>query len=157
MERRVDRMSGAGRASAITRMLGPAALFSLHLLLLLLVSGGASAGGEQRCAKPAVVVKIHADWCGTCKALDAVWKQLGDEAADVATLVELDVSDRVAYGTSRARAQQLGITEFFEEYRSQTGTIAVLACDSNDPVEILVGERDLGKYYDAIAKAGGSS
>jgi len=108
---------------------------------------------EQGCSAKVVVVKIHADWCRTCKALDSVWTQLGETAGDDVTIVELDVSDRVAFNESKVAAEKLGISKFFNEYRSKTGTVAVLQCNSDEPVAVLNGERDLRKYREAIAKA----
>ena len=110
-----------------------------------------------RCDSKPFVVKIHAAWCATCKSLDATWAQIRSELSDQAIVVELDVSDRVAYQESRAEAERLGIADFFQEYRSQTGTIAVLDCKTREPVVILRGERDLEKYRDAVARAGRSS
>jgi thiol-disulfide isomerase/thioredoxin len=103
-------------------------------------------------AKP-FVVKIHADWCATCRRVDAVWTQLGNEMADRVTIVEFDVSDRVAFEASSANADRLGLGDFFRKYRSRTGTIAVLDCKSREPVAIMTGELDFSKYRDAISKA----
>ena len=62
-----------------------------------------------------------------------------------------------AYEASRARAEDLGISEFFQEYRSKTGTIAVLDCETMRPVAILNGERDIGEYRKAISRASRAS
>ena len=103
------------------------------------------------------MVKIHADWCASCKALASVWERIETDLGDQVTTVTLDVSDRVAYSESQATAERLGISEFFEEYRSLTGTIAVLDCNTREPVAIMNAERDLEKYRKAIARAGGAS
>ena len=112
---------------------------------------------EDACTEAPMVVKIHADWCPSCKAIDSVWSQLGKDLGDRITLVEFDVTDRVAFAKSKATASTLGLKEFFAEYRSQTGTVAILDCNSLEPVAILTGERDLLKYREAIEKASHSS
>ncbi len=135
------------------RILGGATAVALALLILEISTATAKDAPETCGAKP-YVVKIHADWCGSCKALESVWKRIETDLGDRSTAVTLDVSDRVAYAESQVAAARLGISEFFEEYRSRTGTIAVLDCNTREPVAILDGERDLEKYRKAIARAG---
>jgi thiol-disulfide isomerase/thioredoxin len=112
---------------------------------------------EDTCRAKPIVVKIHADWCATCKRLDAIWTQLDTDMGDQVQVVTLDVSDRVAFQESQATAKELGLEDFFQEYRSKTGTIAVLDCNSREPVAVMNGELDLGKYREAIAEASRSS
>jgi thiol-disulfide isomerase/thioredoxin len=112
---------------------------------------------ENTCRAKPIVVKIHADWCATCKRLDAIWTQLDTDMGDQVQVVTLDVSDRVAFQESQATAKELGLEDFFQEYRSKTGTIAVLDCNSREPVAVMNGELDLGKYREAIAEASRSS
>lgn len=131
-------------------------LASIAVVLLACTVGapaGWAGGADDVCPAKPFVVKIHADWCATCRKVDAVWTRLGTELADQVNIVEFDVSDRVAFEQSRATASRLGLDEFFSEYRSRTGTIAVLDCKSRQPVAVMSGEVDLSKYLDAISKA----
>ena len=61
-----------------------------------------------------------------------------------------------AFYAAEAHAK-LGIAEFFNEYRRQTGTVGVIDCKTLEVVSILRAERDLSKYQEAIAKAMPSS
>jgi thiol-disulfide isomerase/thioredoxin len=129
-------------------------------LLAALVFGGFAASakdGPVECTSKPYVVKIHADWCGSCKALQSVWEQIETDLEEQATAVTFDVSDRVAYAESEATAEQLGIGAFFLEYRKRTGTIAVLDCSTLEPVEVLSGERDFEKYRKAVERASRAS
>jgi thiol-disulfide isomerase/thioredoxin len=137
-------------------MLGRATLVGLALFVLA-GSAAMSEDAPEGCSGKPYVVKIHADWCGNCKALKSVWQRIETDLRDQATIVTLDVSDRVAYLESQATAERLDISEFFQEYRSRTGTIAVLDCKSHEPVVIMSAERDFEKYREAVARAGNPS
>jgi len=98
------------------------------------------------------VVKMHASWCGTCAALEPTWKRIQSEYGSRARLVVFDVSDKKSLAESRAAAEVLGLTAFFNKYKGSTGTIAVLRSD-RVPVAVMKGEMDLAAYDQAIAKA----
>lgn len=137
-------------------ILGRATLVGLALFVLV-GSAAMAEDAPEGCSGKPYVVKIHADWCGSCKALKSVWQRIETDLRDQATIVTLDVSDRVAYRESEATAERLGIREFFQEYRSRTGTVAVLDCKSHEPVAIMSAERDFEKYREAVARAGSPS
>ncbi len=126
-------------------------------VLALALLGAPALASAARCTTVPYVVKIHADWCGSCKAVDQVWKTIESDYAARATAVTLDVTDRAAMNASRETATRLGIDEFFSTYRARTGTIGVLDCNTLEPVVILNAERDLDAYLQAIDRAGGPS
>ena len=131
---------------------------AISAAVALLASSVSSAGTEANtCTDKPYVVKIHADWCGTCKTLAPLWEQINASLGDRARVVDFDVTDRAAYEKSRAEAKRLGIIDFFERYKKRTGTIAVLDCKTLEPVEVLRGESDLSKVRDAVARASRSS
>lgn len=139
------------------QMSSRASLLAAAVLLTIGIAANSAAVAAESCESKPIVAKIHADWCSTCKAMSSVWTRIEGDLGDQATIVEFDVTDRVAYQQSRSQAELLGITKFFDEYRSRTGAIAVLDCKSREPVTVLFGERDFGKYRKAVAKAGHSS
>ncbi len=126
---------------------------SVLVSFILLASAAFSSDESRSCESGPYVVQIHAEWCNTCTAIAPTWERLRVDVGDQATLVTLDVTDRAAAEASRATAEELGITDFFNEYRRQTGTAAVIDCKTLRTVSILRAERDLSKYREAIAKA----
>jgi thiol-disulfide isomerase/thioredoxin len=129
--------------------------FSACLLLACLVS--LPAGAEE--AAPAtpvsptgpLVVKIHADWCGTCVKLTSVWEELQAGYGDSARFVVLDVTDRSATVASAIEAERLGISEFFDANKGRTGTIGILDPATGEAVEIFKGETDAEVYESPLA------
>jgi thiol-disulfide isomerase/thioredoxin len=131
----------------------------LALVAVLVLGITASAGADQQerqaaSAKP-FVVKVHADWCGTCTMLEPTWIRIENELGGKARVVVFDVTDKQSLEKARAAAEVLGLVEFFDRYKSKTGTIGVLAADGT-PVVVLKGERDFGAYDAAVEKASAS-
>jgi hypothetical protein len=65
----------------------------------------------------------------------------------------LDVTDKDALAKSSAEAEALGITGFFDAYKSQTGTVAVLRPGAAEPVAVYKGETATAPYLAAVEKA----
>jgi len=105
------------------------------------------------CETKPLVVKIHADWCGSCRATQPTWERVVAELSNRATMVRFDVTDRASYESAVAEAASLGIGDFLQEYRRRTGTIAVLDCETREPLVVLSGERDFNRYREAIEEA----
>jgi len=114
-------------------------------------SGGAESAPAPSSAQP-YVVKVHADWCGTCSALEPTWEKIEAEYQGKARLVVFDVTNKKAIDKSRAEAKLLGLTEVFDRYKGKTGTIAVLDAQRN-PIAVMKGELDFTRYKEAIAQA----
>jgi thiol-disulfide isomerase/thioredoxin len=122
--------------------------------------GGVAARAETPAAADTTrpfVIKMHANWCGTCTALEPVWEELEREFGAHARFVRFDVTDRAALARSQREAERLGLAEFLAEHKSQTGTISVLDGATREPVAVMQGEADVSKYRAAIARAGNDS
>ena len=119
-------------------------LATAALLLLSPPSAQAEAPVEQP-----MIVKVHADWCGTCRRLDATFEVLEREVGTRARIVVLDVTDDKRSTRARRQAAELGIEAFFDEYQRRTGTVGILAADGT-PIEVLKGERRVEKYVEIL-------
>ena len=123
------------------------------LQFLLISSSSVSEDETSRCEELPYVVRIHADWCSSCRATENTWNRVRTELASKATVLNLDVTDRVAYNESVSEVERLGLEEFFQQYRRQTGVVVVLDCRTREPVRTLTGERDFEKYLQAVEEA----
>jgi thiol-disulfide isomerase/thioredoxin len=126
--------------------------------LLALCAAAVAAGAETEVPADAdksrpFVVKVHADWCGTCTKLNPTWEEMQVKIGDDARFVIFDLTDKQAVLHSRAEAERLGLTPFLTRHKRSTGTIAVLDGASREPVIVLRGDTDVAKYEEAVARA----
>jgi thiol-disulfide isomerase/thioredoxin len=115
--------------------------------LLALSIGAATATAEP---STPLLVKVHADWCGTCTKLGPTWDSLQAEYGAGARFVVLDVTDRGASQSATEQAEQLGVGEFFSAHKSKTGTIAIFEPGSSEPVAVWKGELDAARYREVL-------
>ena len=129
------------------------AFLALAALLLFLVPAGlASADDVADSSDKPTVVKIHANWCGTCQRIEGTWDQLKATYGDNAKFVVFDVTDKESVAKSKAEAKKLGLTGVFDEYKSRTGTIAVVGPDG-ETVSVFKGVEDPSRYDEALGQA----
>jgi thiol-disulfide isomerase/thioredoxin len=108
---------------------------------------------EAPSADTPFIVKIHAEWCGTCTRMNPTFDELDAKLDGKARIVVLDVTDQDAVARSAQEADRLGLRTFFERYKSKTGTVGVLDGTTREPVTILKGETDTAPYVAAVAAA----
>ncbi len=126
---------------------------TLAAIVALVGTAGVGANAKGEGAGRPMIVKIHADWCGTCAKLTPIFEALEREVGHQALLVTLDVTDRTMLEKSQEQADRFGIRVFFDANQSKTGTVAVL--DARGQVVALSrGELDPGWYIEALRKAG---
>jgi thiol-disulfide isomerase/thioredoxin len=127
-----------------------AAALASALLVFATAHAASPVADDEDASKP-FIVKIHADWCGTCTRMNPTFDALMKR--DDARIVVLDVTDREKVEAALAEAERLGIRDFFMEYRGKTGTVGVLRGDNREVVEVLRGETDVSVYESALSKA----
>ena len=72
------------------------------------------------------VVKVHADWCGSCQALVPILEEVRMAVADQPVLfLELDVTDAALTAQSRLLAATLGVEEHFKA-NNKTGLVLLI-------------------------------
>ena len=96
----------------VFRSLSLAAVFGLVFATALAQAGDTQVSASEDASRP-FVVKIHADWCGTCRRLEGPLESLQDREGANARYVVLDVTDRDVAAASLAEAERLGIRAFY--------------------------------------------
>ena len=127
------------------------ALLPALVIGLALAASGlfASAAAAEDASLPRLV-KIHADWCGTCVALEPTWATLVADFADRIEPHVFDVTDRPRLRASRERAEALGLADFLAVNQGRTGTVALIAPDGR-VIEKFKGELRVDRYEAALA------
>ena len=97
-----------------------------------------------------LIVKIHADWCSRCQAIEPTWQRIEKELGDEARIVVLDVTDETRLQAAQATAKELGLESFFVANRSRTGTVAIFKPGSATPAKLLYGEKNFEMYETAL-------
>ena len=76
--------------------------------------------------KRPVVAIIAAEWCPYCKRIDPVVKDVMATYSEKLNFVMFDVTNEKTTAAAMQTAKKLGLTDFFNEYKSKTSTVAVL-------------------------------
>jgi thiol-disulfide isomerase/thioredoxin len=139
--------------TARIRGLRPALLSLAGSLLLAAMAQGESAVSAADDASKPFIVKIHADWCGTCTRMNPTFETLQQKYGSQTRIVVLDVTDKESLADAKAEADRLGIREFLDRNKSKTGTVGVLHGASREAVVVMKGETDVAAYEAAISAA----
>jgi thiol-disulfide isomerase/thioredoxin len=73
-----------------------------------------------------VVIDIYASWCPACQNIAPTVSQLKQQYAGKVHFVVLDVSDRASTAKSEAIARELGLSQFFADNKTQTGSLTIV-------------------------------
>jgi thiol-disulfide isomerase/thioredoxin len=100
-----------------------------------------------------VVVNVHASWCPACKTVAPVLSKLQQQYGGKANFVSFDVSDRGSTKAAQDRANQLGLTNFLQSNKSQTGLVAIVDPASGQVLQQFRGNGNLKDYQSALNRA----
>ncbi len=73
-----------------------------------------------------IVAVIQADWCPYCKAVEPVVADLQKDYSEKFNFVFFDVTDAKTVAESEAKAEKLGLAEFFSEYKKKTSAVVLM-------------------------------
>lgn len=115
-------------------------------------SAATTAEATEAAESRPLIVKVHADWCAKCKAIAPTWTRIEEELADEARVVVLDVTDEKRATEAKRLADELGIGEFFAQFRARTGIVAIFEPGNPEPSKVLVAEKDFAAYQEALGE-----
>ena len=95
-------------------------------------------------------ITVTANSCFTCQKLKPVIEELEYEYGDRMKFVTLDVSSKTSIDESKQKAQDLGITDFFNKSIYALPKVGI-ACPGSGKIEqTFVGETNKNVYKEAI-------
>lgn len=91
-------------------------------------ASAASIGGPlaQKLQGKPVVIDVYASWCPACKNIAPTVSDLKKEYEGKVEFVVLDVSDKSTTAAAEATAQELGLSKFLAENKTQTGSLTIV-------------------------------
>ncbi|WOO39604.1 thioredoxin domain-containing protein [Rubellicoccus peritrichatus] len=115
------------------------------------VNDAQSAATEKKEPK-AYVVKVHADWCGTCRALEPRIEALKQEfkGKDV-EFVTFDLTNDKTKAASKKLADSKGLTNVYKN-NGKTGVVLVFPAKDQGQTQKLFKKNSEQNFRDAINK-----
>ncbi len=126
------------------------ALTGLALLLAPapMLAGTVSVEGK---GDPALyVVKVHADWCGSCTALAPILKEVQAGVADQPVLfIQLDVTDPALTSQARLLAAALDVEDHFKA-NNKTGLVLLINAQDRALLETVTKQNSAAEIVGKI-------
>ncbi len=98
------------------------------------------------------VVKVHADWCGSCKALEPKLSELKNNFSNTSALfITLDVTDEDKAKQSRLLASALGMESLLKK-NNKTGLVFVVNASDKKNAEVLTKKNSIEEFSTIIKK-----
>ena len=107
---------------------------------------------EELQGKP-VLVDIFATWCSGCRKIEPTLKALKKDYADTVNFVVLDVTDKGTTKAAQAKAEKLGLQDFFATHKSRTATVGILDPSTGEVLKLLRKNPDKGDYAAVLDEA----
>jgi thiol-disulfide isomerase/thioredoxin len=93
-----------------------------------------------------VVVDVYASWCPACKNIAPTLSKLKKDYEGKVHFVVLDVSDKSTARQAETKAKQLGLSQFFEANKAQTGLLAIIDPATGNILAQHRNNANLGDY-----------
>lgn len=99
--------------------------------------------------KDVLLVKYHADWCGSCKTLTPMLKDLNRKLKGKnTTYVELNLTDENTTSNAKATAAKLGLAPL--DAKQKTGFVAIIDANSKKLLGKLTKTQSVEEMYQDV-------
>ena len=96
------------------------------------------------------MVKVHADWCGSCTALVPILKEVQAGVADHPVLfVQLDVTDSTLTSQARLLAAALDVEDHFKA-NNKTGLVLLINAEDHTLLETVTKQNTAAEIVGKI-------
>ena len=100
-----------------------------------------------------VLVDIYATWCSGCKKIKPALETLKQEYADSVNFVVLDVTDKGTIQASEAKAEKLGLGNFFAENKAKTATVGIINPNTGEVLKLFQKNPNKDDYATVLDSA----
>jgi thiol-disulfide isomerase/thioredoxin len=118
----------------------------------LIAMGKATALAKELQGKP-VVVNIYGSWCGGCKNIAPTLSKLKQQYGKKANFVVFDVTDQQTTTIAKNTAARLGLSNFFNAYKTQTSTVAIIDPATGKVTKMFQNNADLVAYTSVLDRS----
>jgi thiol-disulfide isomerase/thioredoxin len=100
-----------------------------------------------------VVVDVFATWCPACTNIAPTLSQLKKDYGGKVNFVVLDVTDKSTTSKAEATATQLGLSQFLEANKAQTGSLTIIDPATGNILAQYRNNANLDDYKTVLDKA----
>ena len=124
------------------------------VIALVLASALALPAMSEKNQPKIMIVKFHAEWCGTCTRLEPTLVELKEkfEKKPIQWVV-LDLTDEKTQSKAAYLAESLGISNHLQENGRKTGSLRVLNASTKELISTLTKKMNKDEMALAISKA----
>lgn len=122
---------------------------SVFLVFILLFVNAMAVKAEGKKDNP-LFVTITAKWCTTCNSLKPTLEELEYIYNGKVTFLTLDTSSKESLETASKKAEEAGITSFFDKNKVNLPTVGIFCNSASKPDKIFVGESNRDIYEQAL-------
>ncbi len=121
----------------------------LPVAATLIAKGEMAPLAQQLQGKP-VVVDIYASWCPGCKNIAPTLSQLRQQYGKKASFIVFDVTNAKTTKASMKKAEELGLSSFFNANKSKTSTVAIIDPATGKIIQQFQNNAEVSEYSSVL-------